>query len=72
MGREQVEWLIAGLKASTTTWKVISADMPINIAPRTKVMKFELFNLDGVLQCAQALPATGVQVLPGMADGMGW
>lgn len=31
LGREQVEWLIAGLKASTATWKVISADMPIGL-----------------------------------------
>ncbi|QBE64391.1 alkaline phosphatase D family protein [Pseudoduganella lutea] len=31
LGLEQVEWLIAGLKASTATWKVISADMPIGL-----------------------------------------
>ncbi|USX27569.1 alkaline phosphatase D family protein [Oxalobacteraceae bacterium OTU3CINTB1] len=31
LGREQVEWLIAALKASTATWKVISADMPIGL-----------------------------------------
>jgi alkaline phosphatase D len=31
LGPEQVEWLIAGLKASTATWKVISADMPIGL-----------------------------------------
>lgn len=49
---------IAWQKASTTTWKVIYADTPINIALRTKAMKVALFNLDGVLQCAQTLPAT--------------
>lgn len=31
LGREQVEWLIARLKASKATWKVISADMPIGL-----------------------------------------
>jgi alkaline phosphatase D len=31
LGSEQVEWLIAELKASTATWKVISADMPIGL-----------------------------------------
>jgi alkaline phosphatase D len=31
LGTAQVEWLIAGLKASTATWKVISADMPIGL-----------------------------------------
>lgn len=31
LGTAQVEWLIAGLKASKATWKVISADMPIGL-----------------------------------------
>lgn len=31
LGSAQVEWLIARLKASTATWKVISADMPIGL-----------------------------------------
>jgi alkaline phosphatase D len=31
LGSAQVEWLIAGLKASSATWKVISADMPIGL-----------------------------------------
>ncbi|MBB3220613.1 alkaline phosphatase D family protein [Pseudoduganella umbonata] len=31
LGSEQMEWLIAGLKASKATWKVISADMPIGL-----------------------------------------
>lgn len=32
----------------------------VNIDPRTKAMKVELFNLDGVSQFAQTLPAAGV------------
>jgi alkaline phosphatase D len=32
----------------------------VNIDPRTKAMKVELFNLDGVSQFAQTLPAVGV------------
>jgi alkaline phosphatase D len=31
LGSVQVEWLIAELKASRATWKVISADMPIGL-----------------------------------------
>jgi alkaline phosphatase D len=31
LGSEQVAWLIAELKASSATWKVISADMPIGL-----------------------------------------
>jgi len=31
LGMTQVDWLIAGLKASTATWKVIAADMPIGL-----------------------------------------
>lgn len=31
MGRRQVDWLAADLKASTAAWKVIAADMPIGL-----------------------------------------
>ncbi|WP_317205404.1 alkaline phosphatase D family protein [Janthinobacterium sp.] len=31
LGSAQVDWLIAALKASTATWKVIAADMPISL-----------------------------------------
>lgn len=31
LGNAQVEWLISELKASTATWKVIAADMPIGL-----------------------------------------
>ena len=31
LGREQLEWLKAGLKNSTAVWKVIAADMPIGL-----------------------------------------
>jgi alkaline phosphatase D len=31
LGSAQVEWLVASLKASKATWKVISADMPIGL-----------------------------------------
>jgi alkaline phosphatase D len=31
LGREQLDWLKAGLKNSTAVWKVIAADMPIGL-----------------------------------------
>ena len=31
LGRPQMEWLLAGLKASQATWKLIAADMPIGL-----------------------------------------
>ena len=31
LGREQLDWLKAGLKASAAQWKVIAADMPIGL-----------------------------------------
>jgi alkaline phosphatase D len=31
LGRPQLDWLLAGLKASTATWKLIAADMPIGL-----------------------------------------
>jgi alkaline phosphatase D len=31
LGRDQVAWLIAGLRASKATWKVIAADMPVGL-----------------------------------------
>ena len=31
LGNEQIEWLIQGLKASRSTWKIISADMPLGL-----------------------------------------
>lgn len=31
LGREQLDWLKAGLKDSTAVWKVIAADMPIGL-----------------------------------------
>ncbi|MEX8191406.1 alkaline phosphatase D family protein [Comamonas guangdongensis] len=31
LGRPQLEWLIAGLKQSRATWKLIAADMPIGL-----------------------------------------
>ena len=31
LGRPQLEWLLAGLKASRATWKLIAADMPIGL-----------------------------------------
>ncbi|MFT4264417.1 MAG: alkaline phosphatase D family protein, partial [Nocardioides sp.] len=32
LGAEQARWLLAGLSASTATWKVVAADMPLSIA----------------------------------------
>jgi alkaline phosphatase D len=31
LGNEQIEWLVQGLKASRSTWKIISADMPLGL-----------------------------------------
>lgn len=31
LGRPQVDWLLAGLKQSRATWKLIAADMPISL-----------------------------------------
>ena len=31
LGNEQIEWLIQGLKTSRSTWKIISADMPLGL-----------------------------------------
>ncbi len=31
LGREQLDWLKASLKASSAQWKVIAADMPIGL-----------------------------------------
>ena len=31
LGRPQVDWLLAGLKQSRATWKIIAADMPISL-----------------------------------------
>jgi alkaline phosphatase D len=31
LGNEQIEWLVHGLKASRSTWKIISADMPLGL-----------------------------------------
>ncbi|HOB65321.1 alkaline phosphatase D family protein [Ottowia sp.] len=31
LGRQQVDWLIAGLKQSKAVWKIIAADMPIGL-----------------------------------------
>ena len=31
MGRPQVDWLLAGLQASSAVWKIIAADMPISL-----------------------------------------
>ncbi len=32
LGQEQIDWLVQNLKASRSTWKVISADMPLGLA----------------------------------------
>ncbi|MDT9593668.1 alkaline phosphatase D family protein [Nocardioides zeae] len=42
MGEEQVEWLIREVTASRATWKVISADQPLALAPRRD------FDYDGI------------------------
>lgn len=42
LGHEQEDWLIASLRTSTATWKVISIDQPLS-APATR-----LHDLDGV------------------------
>ena len=31
LGNEQIDWLVAGLKKSRATWKVIASDMPIGL-----------------------------------------
>ena len=31
LGNEQINWLVQGLKASRSTWKIISADMPLGL-----------------------------------------
>jgi phosphodiesterase/alkaline phosphatase D-like protein len=31
LGREQLEWLRAGLAASTATWKIVSSDVPLSV-----------------------------------------
>lgn len=54
LGPVQLEWLKAGLKSSTATWKVIAADMPIGLqvpdgADAQRRTKYEaIANSDGV------------------------
>ena len=36
LGAEQRDWLVASLKASTATWKVVSVDVPISIPTGSK------------------------------------
>ena len=31
LGRQQVEWLVDGLRRSTATWKVVSSDLPLGL-----------------------------------------
>lgn len=42
LGREQEEWLVRELRASTATWKVISIDQPLSAPPS------RTYDLDGV------------------------
>ncbi|HEX6710107.1 MAG TPA: alkaline phosphatase D family protein [Rubrobacter sp.] len=41
LGQTQLEWLKAGLAASTATWKVIASDMPIGLVVRDGPTDFE-------------------------------
>ncbi|MGE0744294.1 MAG: alkaline phosphatase [Rhodospirillales bacterium] len=48
LGRHQVSWLIRALAASTATWKVIAADMPIGLVVADGAHDFEaVANGDG-------------------------
>ncbi|WP_408898284.1 alkaline phosphatase D family protein [Nocardioides sp. R1-1] len=47
LGRDQEEWLVRGLRASTATWKVVCADMPLS-APTNRVTDLDGYaNKDG-------------------------
>jgi alkaline phosphatase D len=35
LGREQIDWLVDGIRDSTATWKVVSSDVPISIPTGT-------------------------------------
>ncbi len=48
LGREQIDWLKAGLASSRATWKIIASDMPIGLLVRDGAEHFEnLANGDG-------------------------
>ncbi len=47
LGQDQLRWLARSLKASTATWKVVAADMPIGLVVRDGPRDFEaLANAD--------------------------
>lgn len=47
LGQEQVDWLVREVRASTATWKVISADMPLGlVVPDGPVDQESLANRD--------------------------
>ncbi len=47
LGQEQVDWLIREVKASTATWKVIAADLPLGlVVPDGQVNQESLSNRD--------------------------
>ena len=61
LGRPQIDWLLAGLKASTATWKVIASDMPIGLqVPDGKEAWENLANGDGGAPRGRELEMAGL------------